>query len=226
MDYLGDVGAPNTFSNQLLQNIQERTGASPEIRIGGATQDVARYCETCSQTLNSTFADDDIHAVNVTFNADLFRVLNENAPTSQKYMFGLNLGDGNLDVPLAEIAASQKHLNLSRLTHYELGNEPDYYYTRFGHRDKNWNVVKYTKQSLSFMRILVALFGKKPHTQSQPHFMYGSLANHPPSQDFSLSTLVGLGVKGFVPEITAFSEHKYFGEACTGTVMITMNCQS
>ncbi|PLB49722.1 hypothetical protein P170DRAFT_357055 [Aspergillus steynii IBT 23096] len=215
VDYLGDVGKPNPLSHRLLQNIEDRTGASPHIRVGGATQDVARYCEICSETMSSTFADDDIHAVNVSFNAGLFQVLNENAPSSQKYTFGLNLGDENIKVPMAELAAAQSYLNLSRLTHYELGNEPDYYYTKLGNRGKSWDVVAYVKQSLSYLRKLVASVAQTSRPEALPRFLYGSMANHPASQDFSLSTLAKLGVKDIVPEIAAFSEHKYFGEACT-----------
>src|SRR5882757_2912944 len=33
LDYLGDLGSPNTFSRQLLQNIEDRLGAPPVIRI-------------------------------------------------------------------------------------------------------------------------------------------------------------------------------------------------
>jgi len=210
-DYLGDVSKPNTLSYRLLQNIQDIKGAPPTIRIGGNTQDVAKYCPTCLETLNSSFTGTDTEATNVSFNSNLFRVLNENVPSEQQYTFGLNLGQDDVKIPLAEIAAAQEYLNLTRLRYYELGNEPDFYATRRRIRPSSWNVAAYAQQSVSYLQQLIASLGQQNH----PGFMYGSLANFPRSQDFSISTLARLGVNKLVPDIAAFSDHLYFGEVCT-----------
>lgn len=40
-DFAGNTSHPNTFSNNLLNNIGNYTGTKPYIRVGGNTQDYA-----------------------------------------------------------------------------------------------------------------------------------------------------------------------------------------
>ena len=53
VDYLGDIQGSNKLSKRLLQNIQDLSGEPPIIRIGGHTQDAARYSSNCTQTLTN-----------------------------------------------------------------------------------------------------------------------------------------------------------------------------
>lgn len=46
--------------------------------------------------MNSTFKPGRSEAINVTFSKSLFKILNENALPNQEYIFGLNLGQGQL----------------------------------------------------------------------------------------------------------------------------------
>jgi hypothetical protein len=102
-DYLGDVNAPNNLSLRLLQNIQDLVGQPPIIRIGGHTQDVAQYSSTCALTLTALYSDGNTEAYSVTFNKNLYSVLNNNVPSNQQFIFGLNLGQDSVAYPLAEV---------------------------------------------------------------------------------------------------------------------------
>lgn len=176
---------------------------------------MAKYCPACVQTLNNTFTPGNAEAVNVSFNADLFKVLNENVPSEQQYIFGLNLGQEEVNIPLAELAAAQKHMNSSRLIGYELGNEPDFYASRRKIRPASWNVLAYVRETVNYLLQFNAFLGPAAEGDAFPGYMYGSLINRPWSQDFSIGTFVKLGVRNLVKNIKIFSEHNYFGDVCT-----------
>ncbi|KFY04146.1 hypothetical protein O988_00965 [Pseudogymnoascus sp. VKM F-3808] len=216
--YLGDLNQPNALSLRLLQNIQDLSGFPPRIRVGGNTQDVANYCDDCTQTLKNTFASNieiNTEAANVTFNKNLFRVLNENAPSEQEYTFGLNLGENNLSNTLAEFKAVRKHMNLSRITAYELGNEPDFYSTNRQFRPLSWDIFSYAQQTASFLTKITASLSKS-EAKRFVGYMAGSFANSPVDQGiFSLGSLIKMGIKEVVNEIKIFSNHCYFGDVCT-----------
>ncbi|KAH8590030.1 hypothetical protein B0O99DRAFT_522066 [Bisporella sp. PMI_857] len=209
--YLGDVNQPNMLSFQLLQNIQNLIGSPPRIRVGGNTQDVAQYCHHCPQTLNNTFVPGNTEAVNVTFNKNLFVVLNENIPSEQEYIFGLNLGQNNIQYPFAEFTAAETYMNLSRFTAYELGNEPDIYYPYKGKRGPDWDVVAYASQTASFLLQFTASLSKA-RTKDFPGYMYASITDL--DGPFSFASLVKLRVPQVVEDIKIMSRHCYFGLAC------------
>ncbi|OBT81651.1 hypothetical protein VE02_10289 [Pseudogymnoascus sp. 03VT05] len=220
--YLGDVNQANALSLRLLQNIQDLSGFPPRIRIGGNTQDVANYCDDCTQTLNNTFASNsqiglfaNTEAANVTFNKNLFRVLNENVPSEQEYTFGLNFGENNLSNTLAEFKAVEQYMNLSRITAYELGNEPDFYSTYRHFRPLSWDIFSYAQQITSFLTKITASLSKS-EAKGFAGYMSGSFATSPVDQgDFSLGSLIKMGIKEVVNEIKIFSLHCYFGDVCT-----------
>lgn len=215
--YLGDVNKPNSFSLRLLQNIQDLTGFSPRIRLGGDTQDVAQYCAACPQTLNNTFVPGNTEAVNVSFNHNLFTVLNDNVPSQQQYTFGLNLGGNDFQFPLEEFGAVEKYMNLSRLIAYELGNEPDFYNGHKTYRPAGWNVFSYATQSVDWLLQLTASLGSGNNkTSGFAGYMYGSMATSPASEGyFSVGTFIKLGIPDIVKQIKIFSLHSYFGNACS-----------
>lgn len=95
VDILGDVGQPNTFSLNLLQNIVDKSQTPTILRIGGNTQDRTEYCDGCPITLNPTLLNDPndpkgTEALNLTYNEHLFDVLMDNVPTGTPIIFGLN----------------------------------------------------------------------------------------------------------------------------------------
>lgn len=93
-NFLSDLGEANAFSKQLLQNVQDIQGIPPILRLEGNTTDLAKSCEDCPQTMNNTFKTGSTEATNVTFNKNLYKVVNENMASQQEYIFGLNFGQG------------------------------------------------------------------------------------------------------------------------------------
>src|SRR5664279_1690707 len=51
---LGNDSMPNTFSNNLLNNLGNFTGTKPYIRVGGNTQDYALYNPSLATAINGT----------------------------------------------------------------------------------------------------------------------------------------------------------------------------
>ncbi len=158
-------------------------------------------------------------AVNVSFNQNLFTVLNENVPSQQEYTFGLNLAGDDFQIALEEFEAVEQYMNLSRLIAYELGNEPDFYYTHKTYRSASWDVFSYATQSVDWLLELTASLGSQ--ASGFPGYMYGSMANPIVSQgEFTVGTFIKLGIPQIVKPIKIFSLHNYFGDACTRTCSI------
>lgn len=89
-------------------------------------------------------------AINVTYNKDLFSVLNNHVPSNQKFIFGLNLGQNVESFPQAKVNAAEKYLRDSRILSYELGNEPNCYGT--SQRPGQWNVQTYAAQIIDWTK--------------------------------------------------------------------------
>jgi hypothetical protein len=206
LDYLGDIGSPNTLSRQLLQNIEDRLGAPPVIRIGGHTQDVAQYCENCTSTLANVFVPGNAEAVSVTFGKGLFEVLNNNVPSKQQFIFGLNLGQDDVQFPLAEVAAAEKYFKSERLRSFELGNEPDFYNVQ---RPDGWNVQIYAQQVADWI-------SKIQNATKRPlSVQLGALAQEPIYMgNFSLAELSQAGVVATIGAVTSLSDHTYPFSIC------------
>ena len=209
VDYLGDSNGPNILSMRLLQNIQDLSGEPPIIRIGGHTQDAARYCPTCTETLTNVFQPGNQEAVNVTYNKDLFSVLNNNVPSNQKFIFGLNLGQDDEALPQAEVAAAEKYLRDSRILSYELGNEPDFYST--SQRPRPWNVQIYLAQIIDWIEQI------QSSTKTKRGWQVGALAQLPVYQgNFSIPELNILGAPQNIQPLAAYSDHTYPYSICDG----------
>lgn len=208
-DYLGDIKTPNQLSLQLLQNVQDILGAPPIIRVGGDTQDVARYNALNNQTLTNVFETGNTEAISVTYNANLFQVLNNNVPSAQQFVFGLNFGQGNLSYALAEVAAVEAFLQPYRLYAYELGNEPDYYPT--SKRNPPWNIQTYAQQQVDWLSAI-----KTEITHDDHGFQLGAFAQEPVYQgNFSLAELTKLDIPGIVGNVKSFSDHTYPYSICS-----------
>lgn len=209
-DYLGDVNKPNKLSLNLLQNVQDIVGSPPIIRIGGHTEDAAQFCSSCPQTLNNTFAPGNDEAVSVSFNRNLFKVLNSNVPSRQKFIFGLNFAGNDVSIPVAEVEAAERYMDDNRLFSYELGNEPDFYNVQ---RPGVWNVQTYVAQQEEWLRQLA------PRTKKG--FVIGAFAQEPIYMgNFSLAELNILGLPRNVDYPVAYSDHTYPYSLCDRKYLI------
>lgn len=204
-DYLGDIGRPNSLSRALLQNIEDIAGAPPVIRIGGHTQDTASFCADCPQTLNNTFAPGNDEAIAVNFNKGLFTVLNDNVPSRQEFIFGLNFGSNDVAIPLAEVEAAEKYMRPYRLRAYELGNEPDFYGS--SQRPRPWTVDQYVAEQEQWIGQL--------ELKTRKGFSIGALAQLPVWQgNFSLAEIVALGLPMKIDYAASLSDHTYPYSRC------------
>ena len=208
IDYLGDIKGSNKLSKRLLQNIQDISGAPPIIRIGGHTQDAAKYCANCAETLVNVFEPGNTEAVNVTYNKNLFSVLNNHVPSKQQFIFGLNLGQDEEIFPQEEVEAADQYLRDSRIQSYELGNEPDFYGP--SQRTPGWNVQTYTAQIISWIKQIQA------STKTMRGWQVGALAQLPEFQgNFSIPEFNVLGVPENIQPLVAYSDHTYPYSICT-----------
>jgi hypothetical protein len=209
LDYLGDVDAPNELTLRLLENVQNILGTAPIIRIGGHTQDVAQYNASNPETLTNIFAPGNLEAVNVTFNSGLFRVLTENAVSTQQFILGLNFGQDNVEFPLAEVSIAESLLHPGRLYAYELGNEPDFYSS--SQKPSPWNVDTYAQQQLDWTSKIQTKIKHSGHG-----FQLGAFAQEPIYMgNFSLQELTILDVPESIGHVKSYSDHTYPYSVCT-----------
>ena len=209
-DYLGDIKGSNKLSKRLLQNVQDISGEPPVIRVGGDTQDATKYCSSCTETLTNIFSPGSTEAVNVTYNRDLFSVLNNHVPSNQKYIFGLNLGANVEAVPQAEVQAAEKYLRDSRILSYELGNEPDYYAP--SKRQGEWDIQTYEAQIVDWIQQIQSV------TKTTRSWQVGAIARSPSQQgNFSIPELNTLGVPQSIKPLRSYSDHTYPYSICDRT---------
>lgn len=82
----------------MLQNLKDISSTLPILRLGGNTQDLAAYCENCPESMNAAYdprytdGPQSTEAIDNSFSKDLIMAMNENMPSEQEYIFGLNLG--------------------------------------------------------------------------------------------------------------------------------------
>lgn len=205
VDYLGDVKSPNALSKRLLQNIQDLNG-STVIRVGGDTGDASYYCDDCKDTLVNVFPSGATEASNVTYNKNLFSVLNDNVPSEQRFIFGLNLKHDVESVAQDEVGAAEKYLRGSRLLSYELGNEPDDYDSKVR---SPWNVQEYASQIISWIQTI------QKKTKTKHGWQVGALGRTPgASKTFPIATLNSLGVPKEIKPLSSYSYHAYPYSVC------------
>ena len=156
-DYAGNLSAPNTFSNNLLDNIGNLTGTKPYIRVGGNTQDYAIFNRSLSVATvgiyNPNISTD--YPTTLSFGPSFFESY-QTFPQTQ-FTHGYNLGRNSTAARQALIESvpyACKALGDGRLLHWELGNEPDLYKTSAQGpvRPPTWNEQDYVNEWLKYTR--------------------------------------------------------------------------
>ncbi|KAF4630913.1 hypothetical protein G7Y89_g7220 [Cudoniella acicularis] len=160
-DFAGNKASPNTFSNNLLNNLGKFTGTKPYIRVGGNTQDYALYNASLTYALNGTInptrATD--YPTTVFIGPSYFESYSTWPDTKFIHGFNMALGRNNsigwqslIDtVPLA-----CKALEGGKLLWWEYGNEPDLYSTSAQGpvAPPNWNESTYVEEWLNGTRAI------------------------------------------------------------------------
>ncbi|OQO13070.1 hypothetical protein B0A48_02534 [Cryoendolithus antarcticus] len=158
-DFAGDLANPNTFSNNLLNNLGAFTGIKPLIRVGGNTQDYAVFNKSLDTALVGIVdpAKSPDYPTTITIGPKYF----ESYLTwpNTRYVHGFNLGrngsvarQGLID----SVAYACKALEGGKLAFWELGNEPDLFKTSAQGpvRPANWNEQSYVDEWLYWTRAI------------------------------------------------------------------------
>ncbi|KAK7914657.1 Beta-glucuronidase [Apiospora marii] len=225
-DFAGNKSTPNTFSDNLLNNIGYLQGDKPYIRVGGNTQDYAIYNENLTVALNGT--------VNVTRSPDYPTTI-EIGPSffesystwpNVKFSHGFNMG-GNNDprvqntlTQTAELAC--KALGTDKLYVWEYGNEADLFATSAQGpvRPSNYNESDYVNEWLDGVAVIKSVIQKNcpdlalidTYKYMAPSF--GGVANHLKAP---LTWANGLDN---TQNIKYFSSHNYISGAATPGVTL------
>ncbi|KAK4231827.1 Beta-glucuronidase [Podospora fimiseda] len=178
-DFAGNNSNPNTFSNNLLDNIKHITGVKPYIRVGGNTQDYALYDASLPIALNGTFDPkrSEDYPTTIFIGPSYFESYNTFRGVKYSHGFNLGLGGNNsagwqtlLDtVPLACKALSGK------LYLWGYGNEPDLFSTSAQGpvRPITWNEREYVWQWLNGTRVIKTLIQEHcPELATEENYGY------------------------------------------------------
>lgn len=160
-DFAGTSTSPNTFSNNLLNNIGNLTGTKPYIRVGGNTQDYALYNASLQTAVNGTYnnARSPDYPTTIFIGPSFFDSYNTFPDT--KYIHGFNLGLGannsaGWQTLLDTVPLACKALGGDKLLWWEYGNEPDLYATSAQGpvRPPSWHESEYVEQWLNGTRAI------------------------------------------------------------------------
>ena len=127
-DYAGNLTHPNTFSNNLLDNIASFSGSKPYIRVGGSSQDNALFVEDQEDAVILNFATPTAdQPANLTFGPKFFDSYHTWPDTS--FIHGYNLKYNSTSARAALLAQVPYACSSLRnhLVGWELGNEADFY---------------------------------------------------------------------------------------------------
>lgn len=130
---LGNLASPNVFSDNLLNNIGNISGAKPYIRVGGNSADLAIYDSSLVPPTHAnwvaTAGTPGEHPLNINIGPSFFE--GYSSFPGSKFIHNLNLKNATSSasgwnslletIPVACQALSGK------LLFWEYGNEPDYY---------------------------------------------------------------------------------------------------
>lgn len=207
------VGQPNTFTNQVLQNLADRTGTPPSLRIGGDSEDRS-FADPSIAVVNSTFppATPVVPYPEATINElgkDFYR-LSSNVIDGTHFVWGVNLESQNYTNTAAQVeqlydtfygSNAIKHQTLEFL---EVGNEPDRY------------AVASTPQAYveSWIAASNAVLQRVPNLASYPTTLQiGAYANYTLGNPWTIQSTLGADIlaspAGSV--VSRFVRHMYAG---------------
>jgi hypothetical protein len=157
----GNLSAPNTFSNNLLNNLGHLQGSKPYIRVGGNTQDYALYNASLKYALNGTVnpARSPDYPTTIFIRPSYFESYLTWPNTKFTHGFNLGLGGNSTagwETLLDTVPLACKALGGGKLLWWEYGNEPDLYSTssQGSVRPASWNEATYVAQWLNGTRAI------------------------------------------------------------------------
>ncbi|MCJ1307952.1 hypothetical protein MMC25_001601 [Agyrium rufum] len=218
--FAGNNSSPNTFSDNLLNNIGDITGTKPYVRVGGNTADLAIYdADLPVATSESwTITPTSMRPYNVKIGPSFFE--GYNSFPGSRFIHGLNLKNATLSAAgwnslLNVVPVACSALESSKLLWWEYGNEPDVYPRPLS----TWNDESYVRDwQNGTAAIKQALQSSCPDMAADDAYGYvgPSLLGTNQLQPKQLFT-DGLNDQGTVKEYT---QHFYMGDAGSESVTL------
>ncbi|CAO3674026.1 unnamed protein product [Umbelopsis ramanniana] len=218
--YAGELGHPNQFTHNVIQNIVQRVGLPPAMRIGGNTQDRTYFDPSVDIAVRlpaGTAAVPNPTQTQIFVGSKFFK-LSENLPKNTVVTYGVNLKFNNLTDAVDEATAlfnAFPHGNQGsvKLELLEIGNEPDFYFD---------GVDSYAAQWTEFAKNISQAVKLTPG--KGPAFQAGDFAGHSAS-NFSITRLLNTDILSgdTGARINTVSQHMYMGDGATGTVSTLLN---
>ncbi|KAG1750181.1 glycoside hydrolase family 79 protein [Suillus lakei] len=134
-EYMGNQSYPNKLSQNLFENLKERTGVPAEVRIGGITAD-STFWDPNQEDALYNFIDGTGALRNTTLGPQFWNSV-KLLPEGTKIVMTLDLESLNYTGALDMAEAAWTGLGSRQISRFEIGNEPDQYYL-------NLNAQNYT----------------------------------------------------------------------------------
>ncbi|KAJ4487487.1 glycoside hydrolase family 79 protein [Lentinula lateritia] len=125
--YVGNTTSPNILTRDLLQNIKDRIGIPAEIRIGGITAD-STFWDPSLEAAIFNFVDNTGALINTTIGWEFWDAARELLPEGTQITVNLNLESLNFTGALAVAESAVQGLP-NQVAAFEIGNEPDHYFS-------------------------------------------------------------------------------------------------
>ncbi|RDW82571.1 hypothetical protein BP6252_03683 [Coleophoma cylindrospora] len=215
-DFAGNNSAPNTFSDNLLNNIGNLTGTKPYIRVGGDSQDYAIFNSSLPVAIHGVYnySHTQNYPTTVTMGPSFFESYSTWPNT--KFIHGFNMGlattPAGWESLLQTIPLACSALESGNLLWWEYGNEPDLYPTSPARvlRTGAWNYSIYLDQWKNGTAAIEAgIKTSCPNLTSTEEYGYVGPSYAYRGLDPSATFASGLNENGTIKQITM---HHYMGD--------------
>ncbi|KAG1887257.1 glycoside hydrolase family 79 protein [Suillus subluteus] len=125
-EFMGNQSYPNKFSQNLFENLKDRTGVPAEVRIGGITAD-STFWDPNQEAALYNFIDSKGVLRNTTLGPQFWNSV-KLLPEGTKIVMTLDLESLNYTGALNMAEAAWMGLGSRQISRFEIGNEPDQYY--------------------------------------------------------------------------------------------------
>ncbi|KAG0708092.1 glycoside hydrolase family 79 protein [Suillus ampliporus] len=226
VDWAGTT-EPNTFFNNVLDNLVQITNTPPFVRIGADSEDHTDFSYDIEYEEDIFPASSAVtpypEATSITVGQGFYDII-YHLPEGTQVHWGVNLREYNLTAAYLETVALTNAFSSSAvveknitLKFIEVGNEADLYYNNGG-RNSSWNVQEYVSEweefaynvsktanlsNTSYTKLIGAAFAGSSHN---------NLSGFSPQAIFNLGILESPAGQ----LIETISQHQYSGSFCTG----------
>lgn len=226
-EFAGNNSSPNTFSDNLLNNLGDLQGTKPYVRVGGNTQDYALYNASLAYALNGTYnyARSPDYPTTIYIGPSYFE--SYNTWPNVKFSHGLNLGlgannSGGWQTLLDTVPLACKALGPEKLYTWEYGNEPDLYASSAQGpvRPQPWNDTAYVSQWINGTHEILAQL-EEACPELLDASLYGYMAPSFSGANRALHS-VGTWAAGLDQDenVKLYSKHNYISGAMTPGVTL------